>query len=316
MQTVRATRARSEDELLELSFERADTFLRYGTTTIGAKSGYGLTKEDELRALRVLNRLQQLHVLKVIPTFLGAHVVPDDFDGSADDYIDQIVNDWLPEAKPHAGLVDVWCEDGVFTPDQCRRIFDRARELGFSLTAHANELGPAGGVRLAAEARALSVDHAVYVDDDEIEALRQSETVAVLLPGTTFFLGSDTYAPARRLIDAGVTVALGTDFNPGTSFTQNMMFILTLAVLKLKMTPEEAIMAATAHAARAVGLDHCAGSLAPGKYCDFTVFCVGDYREIPYHYAMNLVESVVACGQLAVKDGRALLGPRPAIAGA
>ncbi|MBV9281591.1 MAG: imidazolonepropionase [Chloroflexi bacterium] len=311
MHTVRQTRSKSEDTLLDLAYQRADTFLRYGTTTIQAKTGYGLSQQDELKSLRVLNRLQNIHLLKVVPAFLGAHVVPADFDGGADAYVDQIVDHWLLDARDRALFVDVWCDDGAFTAEQCRRILARARDLGFQLCAHANELGHGPGARLAAEMGARSVDHAVYLEDGDIAALRDSGTVAVLLPGTTFFLGSDRYAPARRLIDAGVTVALGTDYNPGTSFTQNMQFILTLAVLRLKMTAEEAIKGATLHAARAIGLDDRVGSLEPGKYCDLAVYCVGDYREIPYFYAMNLVESVVARGEIVVRDGQTATLPRP-----
>ncbi|GAC1632088.1 MAG: imidazolonepropionase [Chloroflexota bacterium] len=311
MQTVRATRAKSEDTLLDLAYQRADVFLQYGTTTIQGKTGYGLTLLDELKCLRVLNRLQHLHALKIVPAFLGAHVVPADFDGASDDYVRELVDTWLPAAQPHAQFVDVWCDDGAFTEDQCRLIMARARELGFLLTAHASELGVTGGVRLAAQMRAHSVDHAVYLDDADIEALAASDTVVVLLPGTTFSLASDQYAPARRLLDAGVTVALSTDFNPGTSYTQNMPFILTLAVLKLHMTPEEAIRAATINAAKAIDLQDRVGSLEPGKFCDFTVFCVGNYREIPYHYGMNLVESVVSCGQTVVREGQMVTVPHP-----
>jgi imidazolonepropionase len=311
MRTVRATREASEDALLSLAFARAGAFLAYGTTTIEAKSGYGLTLDDELKSLRVLNRLQRIQPLKAVPAFLGAHVVPTDYSGDADRFAAEIADDWLPAAHPYARICDVWCDPGAFTVDQCRRILVRARDLGFALTAHANELGPGDGVRLAAELGALSVDHAVSLTDDDIAALAASHTVPVLLPGTTFFLASDAYAPARRLLDAGVPVALGTDFNPGTSYTQNMQFILTLAVLKLGMTPEEAIRGATINAARAIGLEDRVGSLVPGKFCDFTVYRAPDYRLIPYHYAMNQAETVVAGGRVVARDGAALSTTAP-----
>lgn len=304
MHTVEATRAASEETLLNYAFDRADNFLRYGTTTIGAKTGYGLTEEAELKCLAVLNRLQRLHALKCIPTYLAAHVLPADFEGDADSYIDLIVDTWLPRVDGRAAFVDVWVDEGAFTAAQGRRLLERARELGFETTAHANEMGYGDGVRMAAELNAASVDHAVYLSDDDISALAQSDTVAVLLPGTTLFLGSDEYAPARRLVEAGVTVAIGTDFNPGTSYTENMQFILTMAVLKLHLSAEEAIRAATMHGARALRMDDRVGSLQIGKYCDLTVFSVDDYRAIPYHYAMNLVESVVAGGRLVVRDGQ------------
>jgi imidazolonepropionase len=309
MTTVRATREASEDALLDLAYARAETFLQYGTTTLEGKTGYGLTEADELKALRVLTRLQHLIPLKVVPAFLPAHVVPSDFEGDADTYLQTVVDHWLPAARNLAAIVDVWGDEGAFTAQQCRRILDRARDLGFQTTAHANELGPHQTAREAAEAGVLSVDHAVYLDPTDIDALRRNDTVAVLLPGTTFFLGSNRYAPARDLIEAGVRVALGTDFNPGTSYTQNMQFILTLAVLKLKMSAEEAIRAATINAAAAVGMEQQVGSLEVGKYCDLTVFCVGDYRVIPYHYAMNSVESVVASGQIVVREGEIVTAP-------
>jgi imidazolonepropionase len=304
MTTVRATRAASEDTLLNLAFQRGEVFLQYGTTTIGAKTGYGLTEEAECTSLRVLNRLQHLHALKIIPQFLGAHVVPSDFEGDADAYVQQLVDTWLPMADGCAQFVDVWAEAEAFTPEQCRTILERAREMGFELTAHANELGHTDGVRVAASLGAKSVDHVIYLDDRDIEALRDAGTTAVLLPGTTFFLGSDTYAPARRLLDAGVSVALGTDFNPGTSYTQSMQFILTLAAVKLGMSAEEAIRAATLGGATALAMEDRIGSLEVGKYCDLSVFCVTDFRLIPYFYGMNLVESVVAGGKIVVCDGK------------
>jgi imidazolonepropionase len=309
MATVRATREASEDALLDLAFARADSFLRCGTTTVGAKTGYGLTERDEFKSLSVLNRLQRLHPLKVVPTFLAAHVVPSDWRGDADSYVDAILNEWLPAARDRAQFVDVWSDDGAFTVDKCRRILERARDLGFMLTAHANEMGPGGGARMAAEMGARSVDHVVYLDNGDIATLRQHDTTAVLLPGTMFFLRSDRYAPARELIDAGVTVALSTDFNPGTSHTQNMQFMLTLAVLNMGMTAEEVIRAATLGGARALGMETLVGSLEPGKFCDFTVFRSRSYAAIPYAYAMNLADIVVAGGRVVVRDGNVGLSP-------
>jgi imidazolonepropionase len=203
-----------------------------------------------------------------------------------------------------AGIVDVWCDEGALSVEQCRRILEAATRMGFQTTAHANEMGPYGGVRMAAEIGALSVDHAVYLTDEDMAALAASRTVAVLLPATTLFLGSDTYAPARRLLEARVRVALGTDFNPGTSYTQNMQLVLTLAVLKLGMTAEEALRAATINAAAAVGMEDRVGSLEVGKFCDLSIFTVEDYRSIPYSLGANLVDAVVAGGEVVVQDGR------------
>jgi len=311
MRTVTATRAASEDSLLTSAYQRCGTFLQYGTTTIQAKTGYGLDLETEQKSLHVLARLQHLQPLKVVPSFLGAHVTPGDFAGGPEAYAREVASTWLPAIAGAADSVDVWCDPGAFSPEQCRAILQAGRDLGFALTAHASELERGDGVRLAVELGARSVDHAVYLDDEDIAALAGSRTVAVLLPGTTFFLGSERYAPARRLLEAGATVALGTDFNPGTSCTQNMQFILTLAVLKLGMSPEEVIRAATVNGAQAVGLEDRVGSLEVGKFCDFAVYCVNDYRTIPYFYAMNLVETVVAGGRVVVQDGHVVTTPPP-----
>lgn len=309
MQTVRATRAATEDELLALAFSRAETFLRLGTTTIEAKTGYGLTLESEMRSLRVLARLQHLQPLKIVPAFLGAHVVPSDFEGSAGEYVAELTSEWLPAAVGSAPICDVWCDTGAFSESQCRTVLAGARDLGFGLTLHASEMGPSAGIRLANEFNALSVDHTVYLSDEDITLLQNSQTVVVLLPGTTFFLGSDTYAPARRLLGAGVTVAISTDFNPGTSHQQNMQFILTLAVVKLGMTAEQAILAATTGGASAIGMSDRVGSLEPGKYCDFAVYRTDDYRAIPYHCANNLIESVVVNGRVVVSEGAIVTPP-------
>ncbi len=311
METVRATRAASEDALIDAGFCRAEGFLCNGTTTIEAKTGYGLTGEDEAKSLRALTRLQRLTPLKIVPAFLGGHVVPADFAGDGDAYVARLIEEWLPQAKDMASIVDVWADDGAFSEEQSRRILGAARDLGFALTAHANELGPHGGARMAAELGALSVDHAVYLDDRDIAALAKSGTVAVLLPATTLFLGSDTYAPARRLLDAGVRVALGTDYNPGTSFTQNMQLVLSLAVLKLGMSAEEVLRAATINAAAAVGMEDRVGSLEVGKFCDLSIFTVDDYRSIPYHLGANLVDTVVAGGGVVVQDGKTVLLSAP-----
>jgi imidazolonepropionase len=299
MRTITATREKSEDTLLDLAFQRADTFLQYGTTTIEGKTGYGLTRDDELKSLRVLNRLQHIHPLKIVPAFLGAHVVPADFGGDAEAYLDELIEHWLPLVRDRAQIVDVWCDDGAFTAAQGQRLLQRAREMGFSLTAHANELGPHGGARMAAEMGALSVDHAVYLDDEDIATLRDNGTVAVLLPGTTFFLGSDRYAPARRLIDAGVRVALGTDFNPGTSPTASLPLAMTVACLSLDLSPEEALTAVTINAAAAVGLADEVGSIETGKVADVAVWRVPRIAQIPYWPAADLVRIVIKRGRVA-----------------
>lgn len=301
MRTIEATRGADESALLDLAYERADTFLRYGITTVGAKTGYSLSWQDEERALQVLNRLQHLHRLKVIPQLLPPAVLPPGESGQPERLTEAIIQSWLPAARNRAEFVAVWNDEGPLSLAQNERILHRARELGFKLSAQANQLGPNGGARQAAELGAVSVGPLLEVDKTDLEALARHGTVAVLQPGVGFYTDSGLYAPARQLLEAHVPVALATGFNPGTSPSQSMSMILTLGVLKLHMTAEEVLWAATVGGARALHLDHLVGSLAPCKYCDFSVFRVDDYHQIPASYGMNLVETVVANGQVVAQ---------------
>jgi len=306
MSTVRATRAASVGQLVEEGRARLDRMLAHGTTTAEAKSGYGLDVENELKMLEAICRLDAEHPIDLVPTFLGAHAVPEGYKGRADKYVDLVIEEMLPRVASslvtHHSLPfgDVFCDEGAFTLEQSRRVLQAAQGLGFGLKIHADEFKPLGGTRLAVELAAISADHLVCTPDDEIELLAASGTIAVALPGTPFGLGHHEYTPARRIIDAGGALALATDLNPGTCWCESMQFVIALACRFMKMTPAEAVVAATINAAHAVGLGHRVGSLEVGKKADVVVLDAPDYRHLAYRFGVNLVDKVIKAGELAV----------------
>lgn len=285
--SVRDLRTRDEDELVALALPRLKRLAAHGTTTVEVKSGYGLTVEDELKCLRAIKRLQALLPMRLVPTWLGAHEIPLEHRGSAASraaYVGLLEHEML-DAVVREGLAqfaDVFCEPGVFTVDESRRILGAARARGLALKLHADELRPAGGAELAAELGATSADHLGAVSDAGIKALAASGTVATLLPHTLLFLGKTAQAPARALIDAGAAFALASDFNPGTSPTVNFPLVLTLGVSQLKLTVSEAILGATVNGAAALGLAGQIGQLTPGAGADIALFEIEDIRELPY----------------------------------
>lgn len=290
--SVRDLRQRSEDELFTLAERRLGRLASFGTTTVEVKSGYGLTLEDELKTLRVIRRLSETLPLRIVPTFLGAHEIPLEHRDSAASrraYVDLLVHDMIPAVAREglARFADVFCETGVYTVDESREILTAARDAGLLMKLHADELTSAGGAELAASIGATSADHLAAVSDAGIAALAQSSTVATLLPGTMLFLGKPKQAPARRFIDAGVPVALATDFNPGTSPTANVSLILTLGVSQLRLTVAEAVIAATVNGAAALALADRIGQIAEGYAADLALFDVEDVRELPYWYGDN-----------------------------
>jgi imidazolonepropionase len=287
--SVRDLRARSEDELYTLAKSRLLKLASYGTTTVEVKSGYGLSLDDELKSLRVVRRLQHELPLRLIPTWLGAHEIPLEFRYTAarrSEYVQLLLNEMLPAVVRDqlAVFADVFCEPGVFTPDETRAILDASRAAGLALKLHADELNPSGGAELAAELGATSADHLAAVSEQGIQALANSNTVATLLPGTMLFLGKTKHAPARTLIDSGAAVALASDFNPGTSPTVNFPLILTLGVSQLHLSVAEALISATVNGAAALGVAHETGQLAPGFSADLALWDCEDVREIPYWY--------------------------------
>ena len=300
--SVRQLRAASPDQLADRAEIHFRQFLEHGTTTIEAKSGYGLSLEDELKTLQVLLTLHGRSRLETVPTFLGAHDVPDEFRGCREEYVRRIVEEMIPRVAQEglARFCDVFCDRGYFSVEESRAILQAAREAGLGLRLHAEQLAHTGGARLASEMGALSADHLEWIDDSDIESLRQAGTVATLLPGATFNLGLTRYPPARRLIDAGVPVALATDFNPGSCFTLNMQLILSIACSQMKMTPAEAITAATINGAHALGLSDRLGSLEEGKQADIVLMDVPDYREIPYFFGVNHCAVTIKKGNILI----------------
>ncbi|MCX6835282.1 MAG: imidazolonepropionase [candidate division Zixibacteria bacterium] len=302
--SVRDLRAASVDDLKQQTRKCLDRMLAHGTTTIEAKSGYGLSLEAELKSLEVIRDLNEVHPVDLAPTFLGAHEVPDEYRNKRGDYLRLLIHEMIPEVAKRelAEYSDVFCEKGVFDIDESRRIQQAARDAGLKLRFHADELTSFGGAELAAEMNATSADHLVYISDAGIKALVQSGTVAVLLPGTTFSLGVSTYAPARKLIETGAIVALSTDCNPGSSYTESLAIIVSLAVRQMKMTAAEAISAITINAAAALDRAGRIGRLVPGLQADIVVWDMADYREMPYHYGVNLVSKVIKRGKVVLGD--------------
>ncbi|MES2179509.1 MAG: imidazolonepropionase [Gemmatimonadota bacterium] len=287
--SVRDLRSRSEDELFDLAVPRLRALAASGVTTVEVKSGYGLSLDDEIKTLRVVRRLAESLPMRIVPTWLGAHEIPVEYrDRTAGrrEYIDLLIHEMLPVVARErlASFADIFCEPGVYTVDESREILLAARAAGLGIKMHADELSAGGAAELAGELRATSADHLAAVSDEGIRALASAGTVATLLPGTMLFLGKTSHAPARRLIDAGVAVALATDFNPGTSPTTNFPLVLTLGVSQLRLSVAEVMVAGTVNAAAALGLASSVGQIAPGCSADIALWDVGDAREIPYWY--------------------------------
>ncbi len=299
--TVRRTRTASEDELVESGKRYAEWFLRCGTTTIEAKSGYGLTTEDELKMLRAIRRLNDETPLSYVPTFLGAHVVPEEFKGNSSAYVDLIIEEMLPRVAEEklAEFCDVFCETGAFSVEESRRILTAAKQLGLKLRVHADQLSLSGGSALAAELGAVTADHLEQADQAAIHHLQSANVQPVLLPCSVLMIGSSRYANARAMIEAGLAVVIATDFNPGSSPVASMLLALTLASTQMKMTPAEAISAATINAAYSLGRGNEIGSLELGKRADFVIHDCGDYRELAYFAGLEHPWAVYVGGKPA-----------------
>jgi imidazolonepropionase len=285
--SVRDLRARDEEELYRLAVPRLAALAASGVTTVEVKSGYGLSLDDELKTLRVIRKLAGTLPMHIVPTWLGAHEIPLEFRdraGGRREYIDRLVHEMLPavSAEGLARFADVFCEPGVFTVDESREILSAARDVGLGIKLHADELSTGGGAELAATLGAVSADHLAAISDQGIAALAGSGTVATLLPATLLFLGRRDHAPARRLIEAGVPVALATDFNPGTSPTTNFPLVLTLGVSQLRLGVDEVLLAATVNGAAALGLAGDVGQIAAGFSADLALWAIEDVRELPY----------------------------------
>jgi imidazolonepropionase len=304
--TVRATRAAGEDELTALCRERLDRMLLRGTTTVEAKSGYGLNLDDELKQLAAADAAGRTHPIDVIPTFMGAHEVPEEYRADKEGYIDLLLRQILPAVRRQglARFFDVFCEEGVFSVEETERLVQAGAAAGLGIKVHADEFAALGGAELAARVGAVSAEHLIAVSESGILALAGSPTAAILLPGVPFFLRQDKRAPARALIDAGAAVALATDFNPGSSHTESMPFILQLGVFTLKMNVEEALNAVTANAAYAVRAHDDVGRLEPGLKMDLALFDLPGYLHLAYRMGDLRPVHVLKNGRQVVVDGR------------
>ncbi len=298
--SVRRFREADKSDIKEITRERIAKFFEFGVTTIEAKSGYGLSLEDELKALEIISELNTEQPLEMIPTFLGAHEVPDEYQNDRAAYIDLLKDKMIPliQERKLAKYCDVFCEQGVFTVEESRDILLHAQKFGLESRVHADELSPFGGAEMAASIKAKTADHLVMASDKGIQEMAKNGVITVLLPGTTFFLGKDTYASARKMLDAGCEVAVSTDFNPGSSTTQNLQLMWTIAALKLKMLPAEILWATTLTAAHSLGLDNRIGSIEKGKQADLTLLDIPNLNYLAYHYGINHTSLTIKNGNI------------------
>jgi imidazolonepropionase len=297
--TVRATRKADANELLQAGIKRLDAMLSFGVTTVEGKSGYGLDKDTEIKQLEVINHLDGIHYIDIVPTFLGAHAVPDKFKGRQAEFIDFMIEEVMPlvAERKLAQYCDIFCEKNVFSVEQSRRYLSKAKEMGFKIKLHADEIAALGGAELAADLKATSADHLLQASDEGIRQMAKAGVVATLLPGTAFSL-KEPYARGRFMIDSNCAVALATDFNPGSCFTESIPLIFALATLYMGITPEEAVSALTINAAAALDRADTIGSLDVGKSGDLVVLEYPSYKFIAYHIGVSTVEKVVKRGNL------------------
>jgi imidazolonepropionase len=303
LSSVQAVRAVSEEGLFSVTIKHAISALRFGTTTLEIKSGYGLDTETELKMLRVIERIGIETPLDVVPTFMGAHAVPMEHAKAPDRYVDMVIREMIPEVSRQgiARFCDVFCEEGVFTVEKSRRILKSAREAGLGVKIHADEVHDLGGAGLAAELGAISAEHLLAANDDNLRAMAEKGVIGVLLPATAYSLRKH-YASARKMADMGVPIALATDCNPGSSYTESMPFVFGLAVLNMNLTVPEALVAATLNAAYAVGMQGKVGSLDIGKYADFLLLDGESPAILAYHAGVSPVVEVYKRGELVAGD--------------
>lgn len=294
LSTVEATRKATEDELFEKAEKNLLTMIQHGVLAVESKSGYGLDKENELKQLRVSNRLAEKYNLDMKHTFLGPHAVPKDAK-SNQAFLQEMI-DLLPEVKAYADFADIFCETGVFTVEESKTYMEAAKKQGFDVKIHADEIDPLGGLELAIEENAISADHLVASSAEGKAKLKNSDTVAVLLPGTTFYLGKETYADARGMLDNNGAIAIATDFNPGSCVTNNLQLVMSIAALKLKLSPNEIWNAVTVNAAKAIDVE--AGTINKGDKANIVIWDAPNHEYIPYHYGINHAEKVIKDGEI------------------
>ncbi|PGZ76539.1 imidazolonepropionase [Priestia megaterium] len=304
LQTTTSTREATEEQLIQETSKRLNRFLQYGVTTVEAKSGYGLTLEDELKQLRAAKKLDERHPIDIVSTFMGAHAVPVEYKENSDEFVRLVIEEMIPRVAEEnlAEFCDVFCEEGVFTIEQSEQILEAGKVYGLKPKIHADEIVQFGGAELAAKVGAVSADHLLQASDEGIKQMAKSGVIAVLLPGTAFFL-MEKPANARKMMEAGVPVALSTDRNPGSSPTESLPFIMNLACLTMKMTPAEVLTACTINAAHAIGRADEVGSIEVGKKGDLVLFDAPNYQTLQYNYAVNLVDTVIKKGKVIVEGG-------------
>lgn len=297
--TVRRTREASFEELYEKSEAFLDEMLSLGVTTCEAKSGYGLDMENEIKMLEVIKALDEKHVMDIVPTFMGAHAVPPEYKGKADEYIDMLCSDVIPEVRRRglAEFCDVFCEDSVFDAAQSRKYMEAAAAAGFELKIHADEIEDIGGSELAGEMRAISAEHLIAAGERGLDAMAEGGTTAMLLPATSFYLDKN-FAPARTMIDKGIPVAIASDFNPGSCPSLNLQFAINLGMLRYKMTPEEVLTAVTINPACAIGRGDTTGTIEEGKQADMIIWNAPDFEMICYRFGSNLTDKIIKKGEL------------------
>lgn len=298
LSSVTATRTATEEELADKAAAALDEMLRFGTTTCEAKSGYGLTTEEECKQLRAIRALNQRHPIDLVATFMGAHALPQAYKENREAYVSLVCEEMIPRvaAEQLAEFCDVFCETGVFTAEESRRILEAGKRYGLRPKIHADEIDPIGGSRLAGEIGAVSAEHLIVCPDEGIDSMARGGTVACLLPATSFYLGAD-YAPARKMVKAGVPVAMATDFNPGSCPCLNMQLVMNLGCLRYRLTPEEVLTAVTLNGAAAIGRAEAVGSLEPGKRGDLLIWEAWDLNYVCYRMGSNLVHTVVKGGK-------------------
>ncbi len=304
LSTVRNTRSTSLEELVKESRKRLDTMLSHGTTTVESKSGYGLDLENEKKLLKVNKILNETHPIDVASTFMGAHAIPTEYKGDREGFIGSIIEEMIPKIAEEnlAEFIDCFCEEGVFSTEECTRILEAGRKHGFKLKLHGDEVESIGGAELAGELKCISAEHLIAASDKGIKALSENNVVAVLLPSTAFYLMVGRFARARDMIDAGVTVALATDCNPGTSPTESLQTVMTFACFGMRMLPEEIINAMTINAACAIGRENEIGSIEVGKKADIAIFNSKNINYLIYHFGINAIDTVIKDGKIVVRN--------------
>lgn len=304
--TVKSTKTSSFEELYDKAEKSLNTMLEFGVTTVEAKSGYGLDTDTELKQLRVAKKLNNDHPVDIVSTFLGAHAIPAEYKDDVDAFVDIVINDMMPKVYEEnlAEFCDVFCEEGVFTVEQTRRILNAGKKYDMKPKMHADEIEPLGGAELAAEVGAISADHLVAASELGMKMMAEKGVIADLLPGTSFNLGMGKFAKARQMIEAGVPVALSTDYNPGSCPTENIQLVMTLASLRMRMTPEEVITAVTINSASSVGRQEEIGSIMVGKKADIAIFNSSNISYIIYHFGINHIDKVIKNGVMVVDKGK------------